>query len=68
MIDNHLPVFSRTHLSEVMAAMEYNLPVVKFFPAVHVEDLNDKALAAPFPSLKFMPTEESTLRMYCSWL
>lgn len=57
-IDNHLPVFPGTCTpSEVMAAMEYNLPVVKFFPAVQYGGLGTiKALAAPFPSLKFMPT------------
>ncbi len=57
-IDNHLPVFPGTCTpSEVMAAMEYNLPVVKFFPAVQCGGLGTiKALAAPFPSLKFMPT------------
>ena len=57
-IDNHLPVFPGTCTpSEVMAAMEYNLPVVKFFPAVQCGGLGTiKALAAPFSSLKFMPT------------
>lgn len=57
-IDNHLPVFPGTCTpSEVMAAMEYHLPVVKFFPAVQYGGLGTiKALAAPFPSLKFMPT------------
>lgn len=57
-IDNHLPVFPGTCTpSEVTAAMEYDLPVVKFFPAVQYGGLGTiKALAAPFPSLKFMPT------------
>lgn len=57
-IDNHLPVFPGTCTpSEVMAAMEYNLSVVKFFPALQYGGLGTiKALAAPFPSLKFMPT------------
>ena len=57
-IDNHLPVFPGTCTpSEVMAAMEYNLSVVKFFPALQYGGLGTiKALAAPFPSLKFLPT------------
>lgn len=43
--------------TEVMAAMEYNLPVVKFFPAEQYGGLSTiKALSAPFPSLRFMPT------------
>jgi 2-dehydro-3-deoxyphosphogluconate aldolase/(4S)-4-hydroxy-2-oxoglutarate aldolase len=43
--------------SEVMIAMEYNLPVVKFFPAMQYGGLDAiKALAAPFPDLRFMPT------------
>lgn len=43
--------------TEVMMAMEYELPVVKFFPAKQYGGLNTiKALAAPFPAIKFMPT------------
>ena len=38
-------------------AMEYGLKVVKFFPAKQFGGLDTiKALAAPFPSMKFMPT------------
>ena len=37
--------------------MEYELLVVKFFPAAQYGGLNTiKALAAPFPSVRFMPT------------
>lgn len=37
--------------------MEYNLPVVKFFPASQYGGLATiKALSGPFPSLRFMPT------------
>lgn len=37
--------------------MEYGLKVVKFFPAKQYGGLDTiKALAAPFPSMKFMPT------------
>ena len=40
-----------------MMAMEYQLPVVKFFPAKQYGGLGTiKALAAPFPSMRFMPT------------
>lgn len=43
--------------TELMFAMEYELPVVKFFPASQYGGLNAiKALAAPFPSVRFMPT------------
>ncbi len=43
--------------TEVMAAMEYGLEVVKFFPAKQFGGLDTiKALAAPFPGMKFMPT------------
>ena len=57
-IDNDLPVFPGTCTpTEVMIAMEYGLEVVKFFPAAQYGGLNTiKALAAPFPSMKFMPT------------
>ncbi len=57
-IDNKLPVFPGTCTpSEVMIAMEYDLLVVKFFPAAQYGGLATiKALAAPFPSLRFMPT------------
>lgn len=57
-IDNHIPVLPGTCTpSEVMAAMEYGLKVVKFFPAKQYGGLATiKALAAPFPSMKFMPT------------
>ena len=40
-----------------MMVMEYNLPVVKFFPASQYGGLATiKALSGPFPSLRFMPT------------
>ena len=57
-LDNHLPVFPGTCTpSEVMIAIEYGLPVVKFFPAGQYGGLSTiKALAAPFPTIKFMPT------------
>lgn len=43
--------------TEVMMAMEYELPVVKFFPAGQYGGLAAiKALSGPFPALRFMPT------------
>lgn len=57
-VDNKIPVFPGTCTpTEVMMAMEYGLPVVKFFPAKQYGGLDTiKALAAPFPTMKFMPT------------
>ncbi|MDE6938099.1 MAG: bifunctional 4-hydroxy-2-oxoglutarate aldolase/2-dehydro-3-deoxy-phosphogluconate aldolase [Lachnospiraceae bacterium] len=57
-LDHKLPIFPGTCTpSEVMTAMEYDLLVVKFFPAAQYGGLNTiKALAAPFPSVRFMPT------------
>lgn len=43
--------------TELMFLLEYNLPVAKFFPASQYGGLDTiKALAAPFPQMKFMPT------------
>jgi 2-dehydro-3-deoxyphosphogluconate aldolase/(4S)-4-hydroxy-2-oxoglutarate aldolase len=43
--------------TEVTEALEYNLEVLKFFPAEQCGGLDRiKALAAPFPMVKFMPT------------
>ncbi len=57
-IDNQIMIFPGICTpSEVMAAMEYSLPVVKFFPTGQYGGLNTiKALAAPFPTMRFMPT------------
>lgn len=57
-LDNKISIFPGTCTpSEVMIALEYNLPVVKFFPAKQYGGLDTiKALAAPFPSIRFMPT------------
>ncbi len=57
-ITNNVVIFPGTCTpSEVMMAMDYHLPVVKFFPAKQYGGLDTiKALAAPFPSMKFMPT------------
>lgn len=57
-LEHKLPVLPGISTpTELMMAMEYGLPVVKFFPAVQYGGLATiKALAAPFPSIRFMPT------------
>ena len=57
-IAQNLPIFPGICTpSEIMAALKYNLPVVKFFPAKQYGGLDTiKALAAPFPNVRFMPT------------
>jgi len=43
--------------TELMMALEYDLPVMKFFPAKQYGGLDTiNALSAPFPSVRFMPT------------
>jgi 2-dehydro-3-deoxyphosphogluconate aldolase/(4S)-4-hydroxy-2-oxoglutarate aldolase len=43
--------------SDIEQALEYGLEVVKFFPAEQAGGLDYiKAIAAPYPALKFMPT------------
>lgn len=57
-LERGIPIFPGTCTpSEIMMAMEYELPVVKFFPAMQYGGLGTiKALSAPFPNMKFMPT------------
>lgn len=57
-LDQKIPVFPGACTpTEIMIAMEYDLPVVKFFPAKQYGGLDTiKALAGPFPNIKFMPT------------
>ena len=57
-VENNIPVFPGVCTpTEIMMVMEYNLPVVKFFPASQYGGLATiKALSGPFPSLRFMPT------------
>lgn len=71
-LDHNLMIFPGTCTpTEVMMAMEYGLPVVKFFPAKQYGGLATiKALAAPFPSMKFMPTggvDASNIKDYLSF-
>jgi len=43
--------------TEIMQVMDFGLDVVKFFPAAQYGGLSTiKALSAPFPNIKFVPT------------
>ncbi len=57
--------------TEIMAALELGITVVKFFPANVYGGLKAmKALAAPFPQIKFIPTggvDASNLDEYLAW-
>ncbi len=57
--------------TEIMAALELGITVVKFFPANVYGGLKAmKALAAPFPQIKFIPTggiNADNLDEYLAW-
>lgn len=57
--------------SEIMEALEFGITVIKFFPANIYGGLNAmKALAAPFPQIKFIPTggvNRENLDEFLSW-
>jgi len=57
-VEQKMPIFPGISTpTELMMTLEYELPVVKFFPAEQYGGLATiKALAAPFPSIQFMPT------------
>lgn len=57
-VDNNIPIFPGVCTpTEIMFLLEYNLSVAKFFPAEQFGGLKTiKALSAPFPNIKFMPT------------
>lgn len=57
-VANNIPLFPGACTpTEVLSIMEYDLPVAKFFPAEQYGGLTTiKALAGPFPNMKFMPT------------
>lgn len=57
-IDHKVPIFPGACTpTELLLLQEYGLPVAKFFPASQFGGLATiKALAAPFPAMKFMPT------------
>lgn len=69
-IDHQIPIFPGVCTpTEIMMALEYDLPVVKFFPAQQYGGLKTiKALAAVFPSLKFMPTGGIHAENVCEYL
>lgn len=56
--ENNIPIFPGVCTpTEIMLAMELELPIVKFFPAEAYGGLNTiKALVGPFGKIKFMPT------------
>ena len=57
--------------TEIMAALELGITTVKFFPANVYGGLKAmKALAAPFPQIKFIPTggvDRSNIDEYLAW-
>lgn len=57
-IEQKLPIFPGACTpTELMFLLEYNLNIAKFFPAAQFGGLDTiKALAAPFPNMRFMPT------------
>lgn len=56
--ENNVPIFPGACTpTEIMEIIGAGLDIVKFFPAKQYGGLDTmKALAAPFPSIKFMPT------------
>lgn len=57
-IDNQIPIFPGVCTpTELMLLLEYRLSIAKFFPAQQMGGVSMiKALSAPFPQMKFMPT------------
>lgn len=57
-VSNHIPVTLGTCTpTEIMYLLEYGLNVAKFFPAEQFGGIQTiKALCAPFPSIRFIPT------------
>lgn len=57
--------------TEIMAAMDSGIETVKFFPAGQYGGLAAiKALSAPFPSIRFMPTggiDQNNIREYLAF-
>lgn len=69
-IGSNLPIFPGACTpSEIMQAISYGLEVVKFFPAKQYGGLDTiKALAAPFPTMRFMPTGGINAGNICEFL
>ena len=57
-VKNGIPIYPGICTpTEMMFLLEYDLPVAKFFPAEQFGGLATiKAISAPFPNMKFMPT------------
>lgn len=57
-VDHKVPIYPGVCTpTELMFLLEYDLPLAKFFPASNYGGLSTiKALSAPFPHMKFMPT------------
>jgi len=69
---NNIPVYPGACTpTEIIQVMEFGLDIVKFFPAAQYGGLTTiKALSAPFPTVKFVPTggvSESNLREYLAF-
>jgi len=69
---NNIPVYPGACTpTEIIQVMEFGLDIIKFFPAAQYGGLSTvKALAAPFPSIKFVPTggvSESNLLEYLAF-
>ena len=68
-VENNIPITPGIATpSEIERALEYNLDVVKFFPAEALGGLNYlKAISAPYGNLRFIPTggiDEKNLLSY----
>lgn len=71
-VKNNIPITPGcANPTNVETAIEYGLDVVKFFPAEAAGGLNYiKAIAAPYPQIKFMPTggiNENNVRDYLKY-
>lgn len=69
-LENDLVIFPGcSNATDLMQASRYALPVVKFFPAETLGGLPMlKAISAPFPRMRFMPTGGLNLSNLPQWL
>ncbi|MCI9597219.1 MAG: bifunctional 4-hydroxy-2-oxoglutarate aldolase/2-dehydro-3-deoxy-phosphogluconate aldolase [Firmicutes bacterium] len=69
-LKHDLPVFPGCVTpTEIQRAMDYGLRVLKFFPAQQYGGVKTiKALSAPYPQIKFMPTGGISLENLCEYL
>ena len=67
---NDIPVYPGACTpSEIIQVMEFGLDIIKFFPAAQYGGLPTiKALSAPFPTLKFIPTGGVSMSNLCDYL